>query len=354
MFKFIFIFLFPIISFCTPIKDWTVVIFMNGDNNLCESTKKDINELRKYEAKAANIILVYDCDKENDSAIYEIHSWWNNKKDITKKFTNLTEFDMGDSKFLEEISIKLFEAYPSRDRMLILWDHGSGWVDYKSNAYTKGISYDIQSGHFITTPELGEAIRNISKKQHITILGFDSCLMQMAEVIYEFAEEVDYTIGSEETIPTSGWDYRALSYSLSCEGMNPWGIGLFITDWYRKSIATDTGTTMSMIDNKKFLKFIEKLKELVKRLENIDLSSFLIDIPFYKNEDNKDLGYLLNKIPKKYLYNEYFEYLQTVVLNKATKPATGVSIYFPNSNFNESYLKLKFAQDTQWFKLFKQ
>ncbi len=40
------------------------------------------------------------------------------------------------------------------------------------------------------------------------MFGTDACLMQMAEVVYEIKDSVDYIVGSEETEPGDGYTYN--------------------------------------------------------------------------------------------------------------------------------------------------
>ena len=87
--------------------------------------------------------------------------------------------------------------------MLIVWNHGAGWIK-SVPMLTRGISYDDQTGNHITTPQLGEALKQIGG---LDVYGSDACLMQMAEVVYEIKDYVTYIVGSEETEPGDGYTY---------------------------------------------------------------------------------------------------------------------------------------------------
>jgi len=72
----------------------------------------------------------------------------------------------------------------------------------------------------LTIPELKQAFVDIQgdlKGQKIDILGFDSCLMSMAEVCYELKGLVDIAVGSEGYSPASGWPYCEMLERLARE-----------------------------------------------------------------------------------------------------------------------------------------
>jgi hypothetical protein len=70
---------------------------------------------------------------------------------------------------------------------------------------TKGISYDDETNHHITTPQMGAMLKGING---VDVYGSDACLMQMPEVDYELKDSVDYIVGSEETEPGDGYTYN--------------------------------------------------------------------------------------------------------------------------------------------------
>ena len=112
------------------------------------------------------------------------------------------------------------EKYPAKKYMLILWNHGAGWLKAMGPlSASKGISYDDQSGNHINTPQMATILKEIGG---VNVLGSDACLMQMAEVDYEVKPYVEYIVGSEETEPGDGYTYNTfLSPVVSNPTMNP-------------------------------------------------------------------------------------------------------------------------------------
>lgn len=349
---YILILLFFSLSVFAKQKEWTFVILMNGDNDLCQSAKADIKELRyKNVSDIANFIIVYDCEEENDSKILEIRGKWRTPKDITKAYSDLKEFDMGDALFLSGITIDIFKAYPSKQRMLIVWDHGWGWDDgIKEARKTKGISYDFQSNNFITTAQLVELVKTVSEQAYLDIIGFDACLMQMAEIIYAIAPYTTYIIGSEETEPTTGWNYKDLvDLFYQYENINSLAIGKILVSGYYYSTYNNR-LTLSMVDTNRFKAFVQTLPDMVKRMQGLDMMPYIKATPGFRNPDYKDMGYFIKQLPN--TEYEYSLYLNSIIYHRATIDSSGISVYLPLGIWNHAYLDLKFVQDTQWNILF--
>src|SRR5262249_25580522 len=103
--------------------------------------------------------------------------------------------------------------FPAKHYMVVLSGHGGGTEpDF--------LMKDESPLGSLTIPELKQAFVDIQgdlKGQKIDILGFDSCLMSMAEVCYELREQVDIVVGSEGYSPASGWPYREMLERLARE-----------------------------------------------------------------------------------------------------------------------------------------
>ncbi|MHA1483533.1 MAG: clostripain-related cysteine peptidase, partial [Candidatus Heimdallarchaeaceae archaeon] len=165
--------------------------------------------------------------------------------------------NMGDPDTLELFVEFVMETYPAANYMLDLWDHGSGWETYneevatiseRSKTPTKGICYDdTNGGDALNTDELGDVLSNLPDK--IDVLSFDACLMAAAELAYEYRNDVDYLVASEETIPGNGFNYELLYQALvNNPYMTPEQLSQIIVTKYSQAYATDPTTTLSAID----------------------------------------------------------------------------------------------------------
>jgi len=195
--------------------EWTIMVFSNAKNDLERYLLMDINEMELVgSTKKMNIVVEtgrmagYDSSDGDWQGVrrYLITKDSDMKKMGSTLVQEMGMTDMGDYKNLAAFGKWAKQAYPAKKYMLIVSNHGSGWEKGKKRSIVnKGISYDEQSGNHINTPQLGQALREIGK---VDVFGTDACLMQMAEVVYEIKDSVDYIVGSEETEPGDGYTYN--------------------------------------------------------------------------------------------------------------------------------------------------
>ena len=239
------------------VKDWTIMVFMNGKNNLSSYAVKDMNEMEVF-GPTANINIVteigratipsypsypgaYEPYYTNNGGTAPHPGWpssqnphlptmykvpagdtksanWEGVRryEIVKDadtyelgstlIETLSNADMGDYNHLVDFVLWAKGRYPAKRYMLIVWNHGDGWRTKSrgTTPSTKGISYDDETHNGITTVQLGLALK---KMGGVDIYASDACLMQMSEVIYELKDSAPVIVGSEETEPGDGWAY---------------------------------------------------------------------------------------------------------------------------------------------------
>ncbi|HNV70280.1 MAG TPA: clostripain-related cysteine peptidase, partial [Candidatus Ozemobacteraceae bacterium] len=182
-------------------KAWTYMIFMNADNDLDPFADEDFTELMRVGSSDwLNIVTITDREK-GPAALHYVEKGNN----VTVR--ELGEIDMGDWKTLVNFVKEVSTSYPARHYAVSLWNHGSGWKH--TQKVFKGISYDDQSGNYITTAQLGQATREIKAilGKKLDLLTMDACLMQMMEIAWEVHKNVDYVVASEELEPGNGYPY---------------------------------------------------------------------------------------------------------------------------------------------------
>ena len=195
--------------------EWTIMVYSSAKNDLERFLLADLNEMELIGSSAkVNIVAEvgridgYDASDGDWKGVrrYYITKDSDKTKMGSKMLQDMGMLDQGDYKTLAAFGKWAKTAYPAKKYMLIVSNHGSGWEKGAgSPLVTKGISYDEQSGNHINTPQLGLALKEIGK---IDVFGTDACLMQMAEVVYEIKDSVDYIVGSEETEPGDGYTYN--------------------------------------------------------------------------------------------------------------------------------------------------
>ena len=194
-------------------SEWTVLIYMAADNTLCDAAFDDINEMESVTYNDSVRIVVQVDPLDDPSSDFDftearryLITYDENPDSIgSLLLVNMGEINSADPTEVYSFANWGFNKYPSKKKMLILWDHGNGWSKY--DEITKSVCNDDNSGDNISVAngELKQAISNIN--YHLDIIAFDACLMQMPEVIGEIYEYCDFIIGSEDNVPEDGIFY---------------------------------------------------------------------------------------------------------------------------------------------------
>ncbi|MBD3189952.1 MAG: hypothetical protein GF308_04890 [Candidatus Heimdallarchaeota archaeon] len=240
-------------------KEWTFMVYLDADNNLDRFGVEDVNEMEVVgSSDEVNIIVLLDREEQGAKTYY-----------IEKDFSEVTissseisipgianEPNMGDPETLETFVTYIQDYYAADNYVLTLWDHGSGWRTYYEEYGTvegyhkspKGVCYDDSSGNdALNTDELGAVLAGLSGK--IDILAFDACLMASAELAYEYRDDVDIMVASQEYIPGDGYNYDAILEELVDDPyMTPEDFATILVDEYRYEYVRESMATLSAID----------------------------------------------------------------------------------------------------------
>ncbi|MGC1120471.1 MAG: clostripain-related cysteine peptidase [Candidatus Methanofastidiosia archaeon] len=231
--------IFIVIAVCIPPascqSSWTVMIYMDGDNNLESAAIDDMNELEAIGSSAeVNIVVqldrIVDCDSTNGdwttTRRYYITQDPNGYDGliVSTLLADLGELNMGDPTTLTNFVTWARTNYPADNYLLVLWDHGDGWKTRLTQITTKGritsvqkreplkgVCHDDTSSDYLTMPDLRTALNAATGggTNPLDVIGFDACLMAMLEVDFEVMPYCSYMVGSEESVPFDGWDYLA-------------------------------------------------------------------------------------------------------------------------------------------------
>jgi hypothetical protein len=265
----------------TP-KQWTFLIFINGKNNLDPYGAFNINQMETIGSTAnINVVVQYASESAHDTKRYLIHK----DNDLTTITSPVVQdlganVDMGDWNSLKDFITWGAKAYPAQHYFVDVWDHGNGWHRVQTHGgvvQSHDISYDDDTGHVITTKQLGQALVEASKTigQKIDIYGSDACLMAMPEVAAEMKDVINVYTGSEETEPDNGWPYDVLLKRWSAlTNASATDIGKILTEEYVKSYAGDSSNqvTFSAFDMSKFGAFEQQVKLLSANVQKLSTS----------------------------------------------------------------------------------
>lgn len=201
---------------------WTVMVFINGDNNLEEWALADVNEMEEVGSdNAVNIVVQVDRSKGYTSADGD---WTGARRylveqDDAKKtigspvVEDLGEVDSGLPETVTDFVQWAVSTYPADHYALILWDHGDNWSFAPQDSGTKGISYDYDSGHNLSvahgdlTTVMSAATAAIGRP--LDLAGADACTMESWEIAHTVAPYTGVWVGSQDYEAEAGWPYDA-------------------------------------------------------------------------------------------------------------------------------------------------
>ncbi len=362
-----------VLVFCTEVdaakrnaKEWTFMIFMNGDNNLDQSALLDLKEIRSKGSSNEFMNVVVMIDREKGPAI-TYYSEGGKLEIITKH----GEVDMGDYKVYVNFVKSAIKKYPAKHYCSIIWNHGTGWRAKHGGNPTRGISYDDQSGNHITTAQLGFALNDINKSlgRKLDLLCFDACLMQMVEVAFTCREGAELIVGSEDVEPGDGYPYREIFTGMK-QGMNPSDVAKLVVNSYAKSYDDGSAgyhtSTHSCVVSSAYENFKDSLNLFSKMLMKSDYSKQIAKVlnevqnfGYPENIDLKDFVSLCkSKIANNGVKNsadKVIKSLERLIPYNATSGygvnrAYGLAIYFPREShkFSKEYFHLPFTKDVSW------
>ena len=396
-YKYVIIFVLLILSFSLtgcflfpPINntaEWTVMIYLDSDNNLESAGIDDINEM-EIAGSTTDVNIVVQVDRipysvlaaNNEGYADDISNgnWTNTRRYyITQDFdpvqinsqlkSDLGELNMGDPQTLIDFASWATTNYPAKKYLLVIWNHGGG---FRSPAYTtKDIAWDDTSGgDRITMPELEYALSTISTQmgKNIDIVGMDACFMAMTEVAYQIKDYADILVASEESEPFDGWPYDTVLGELAGNPLiSSEQFAADIVDKYIFSYPYNN-VTQSAID-------LSYMDTLASQLSNLALaimsdssttkSKYVLastSSQYYGDWDFIDLydfcNQLLtysNSLEVKNIASSIQQALNYAVIKSghsggSISGSKGLSIYFPYTAYHYYYNYTNFAQDTFW------
>ncbi len=366
--------------------EWTVMIYLDSDNNLESAGINDINEM-EIVGSTSEVNIVVQVDRipysvlaaNNEGYLDDIsNSNWTTTRRyyITQDFdpiqinsqliSDLGELNMGDPQILVNFTNWAAINYPAKRYLLVIWNHGGG---FRSTNLTKDIAWDDTSGgDKITMPELEYALSMISTQigKKIDIIGMDACLMAMTEVAYQIKDYADILVASEENEPGDGWPYDTILGELVVNPLiSSEQLAVDIVDKYIFSYpygnvtqsAIDLsymGTLAGQLSNLALAIMSDSLTPKSKYIlasvssqyygdyDFIDLYDFCKKVLIYSNStDVKNIALSIQQTLN-------YAVIKSGYSGGSVSGSKGLSIYFPYIAYHYYYNYTNFSQDTFW------
>jgi len=355
-------------------KDWTVMVYMDGDNSLESFAVINTDQLELVGSDAnVNFVVLIDTMTGPADLLYIENG---QSVSVGEKYGYPMEVNMADPAVLEQFIEIGVQDFPAEKYAVVLWDHGGGW---------RGICWDDTTLELtgvddcITMTEMRDAFAGAYKEtgEVIDMVGFDACLMAMPEVSYQLRDYASFLVFSEETIPGLGFPYDMLAADLVADPtVDGEAFAVIIAKDYAAYYASMSGfvdVTISVFD----MAYMDELTAAVDYLGSELLASLSTYVNAYQSDQIQADRYY-------YPYNvDLIGFAQNLIADTSIKDAgirdaaqevviaaddcivaaynsivnvgsTGLAIYFPSTqdgmhSIKEEYATIPFAVETSWY-----
>jgi hypothetical protein len=243
--------------------DWTVLVYIDADNDLESYSVTDFNEMEQVgSSDRVNVVAQFDRISSDEAWDDTSNGDWTTAKRFlierdddtdafnSKELEDLGEVNMGDPKTLADFVAWGVKAYPAQRYAVIISDHGSSW---------QGIASDETDGNaFLSLPDLDAALKNAQREAgfgKLDLIGFDACLMAQVDVLQTAQPYARVAVASAELEPGDGWAWDTWLQGLVDEpGQDAASLSKVIIDTYVASYedSNDERPTLSSWDLDKF------------------------------------------------------------------------------------------------------
>jgi hypothetical protein len=332
---------------------------------------------------------------------------------IASPYESIGEVDMSDPNTLVDFATWAITNYPADKYVLIMSDHGMGWPGGWTDpmppggAGGQGIPLGRAIGDAMYLQDIDSAlgvIRDRTGVDALEIVGMDACLMGHAEVFAALAPHARYAVASQEVEPAVGWAYTSfLGDLVQNPNMDGAELSRRIVDSYivadqrvidpqaraefvgarapsAEALAAQlaTGVTLAAADLSAMPAVIEALDDFALTIQNVDQRSVAqarnyaqsftsifgtsvppsyIDLAHFAAVLTQETGDPAVRSATENLYGALDRLIVAEVSGQKRPGATGLSIYFPNSQLYgspaagpESYVPVsrRFAEASVW------
>jgi len=374
----------------TAKRDWTIMLYTMADQNklrgFANDTLLDISRASgdcrvktvaqvTFHSSVVHSIRRYDFEDKVSA---------NRKTDVQNKLQFVPRKSIGPQRNLVEFLKWGQRHYPAKRYCVVLQGHAWG-VDYDMSSAIRAqekrdngrheryhlILGSPKSKNHLSNKELQDALTSASAQGKFHLLGMDSCVMGMAEIIYELHECAEYTVAPEGLGPIHGWPFYPILMKLNQQpSMDGAALGTVVlrkyADKYR-GWGGDIKLTISLCSlrySNELMKAMQALvRSLHKGLRAATICSAIVSArllcEFIRIPTYIDLHHFCSQLkrepsiqPESPLYKACGRvetalkgrFIEKVALKRGRTDAFGLSIYFPKWRIGEKKRASKWEQ----------
>ncbi len=208
-------------------KEWTIMIYMAGDNNLSEDMVRAILEMRKKIRKKGDRLFPTGVTPKNKVSftvefkgehpfvpIQRYNLTYSTKLtyQTSSRPVNFPRQPVPPITLEERLKSFITDSmrdHPASNYALILSGHSDSFLG-------RTLMLDEDPSGVMTLQSIEKVLEDITfpNSDKIDILAFDSCVMNTIEVLYQFKDVAHTCVGSQGSIPNFTWDYEAIASEL--------------------------------------------------------------------------------------------------------------------------------------------
>lgn len=228
--------------------EWTLMVYMAADNDLEPFAVLDLAEMERVRlSDRVNLVVLLDGHPRYGHNTFDFADtlrgpvrFDGDPRRVGSELVSIGERNTGDPETLREFIAWAEESFPAERYGLVIWNHGGG---------LEGAAWDFSSrGDRLTLDEMRRAIAD-SGIGRLDFLGFDACLMGMAEVASEFDALARVMVASQDLEPNPGWAYdRWLAALARTPELDAQALSRAAVESYAAEYAKNRGITLSALD----------------------------------------------------------------------------------------------------------
>jgi hypothetical protein len=195
------------------VAEWTVMMYMNADNDLEWSAIEDLDMLEAAGGSSVSVNVIAQLDRH--PGFDSTNGDWSTCKRFyvtadqaqgtidSHELSDLGEVNMCTVATLQDFLEWGMGTFESERYALVIWDHGMTWATFSSD-WTDGNDH-------LQIVEMDAAINTalaICSVPELDFLGFDLCLGATLEAVAQFHDSCRVLVASPEITHGAAWDYE--------------------------------------------------------------------------------------------------------------------------------------------------
>ena len=377
----------------TPPAEWTLLVYVAGDNDLHSRAEEDVKELEAGSSPLVNIGVHLD-RLGKKTQVLKIA---NRKRKVVRTTKNENS---GDPRVLTKFLNWGRKEFGTTSKYIVcLSNHGKGWLDFTKEELGKAvvsnhgdakvlaalkysfftstitkavrryvenlgfvgyssIALDATSRDFLEGLEMRDGIGDaLAKSEKFEVIGCDACFMSMLEVVYDLRQLGEIFIGSQEVEESTGWPYTDMLAKLNA-GATVEEAVVGLVGGFRTASVTSSDAALSAIRLAAIDAVVAAVDALGGRLLAL-LTSHLREIAiarantkFFKLYDYVDLHHFAENVKVQFTSDASVAAAAQAVMdaaeaavvdtsnNRRATGANGLSVYMPDAPVNCEYGEL--------------